>query len=69
MREGAGPPELSEVHRDQLSPGRHEGGREPHERRQELQEGKKTRVRDDDCAQHSEHHLLIIVFLSYSHSL
>ncbi|TMS18630.1 hypothetical protein E3U43_010956 [Larimichthys crocea] len=38
VREGAGPPELSEVHRDQLGPGGHEGGREPHERRQELQD-------------------------------
>lgn len=39
--EGSGPPELSAVLRDQLGPGGHDCGREPHERRQELQDGKK----------------------------
>lgn len=45
--EGAGSSELSEVHRDQRRSGGHEGGREPHEGCQKLQNRKNVQLTSD----------------------
>lgn len=53
--EGSGPPELSALLRDQLGPGGHEGSGEPHERCQELEDGRRPHLTRRHVSRETSH--------------